>query len=45
MNEGVKSPRADMFPDVMGLQGTLLGQSLTYDIYQNKTFVQVIHNG
>ena len=33
------------FTDAMGLQDTLLGQSLTYDVYQNKPFAQIIHNG
>ena len=33
------------FTDAIGLQDILLGQYLTYDIYQNKSFVQVTHNG
>ena len=33
------------FTNVMRLRDTLLGQSLTYDVYQNKPFVKVIHNG
>ena len=33
------------FPDASGLQDPLLGQLLTYQIYQNTPFVQVIQNG
>ena len=33
------------FTDAMGLQDTLLVQSLTCNVYQNKPFVQAIHNG
>ena len=33
------------FTDAMGLQDTLLVQSLTCNVYQNKPFVQDIHNG
>ena len=33
------------FPDTNGLQDPLLGQLLSYQIYQNTPFVQVIHNG
>ena len=33
------------FTDAMGLQDTLLGQSLAYALDQNMPFVQVIHNG
>ena len=32
-------------PDVNGLPDPLLGQLLSYQIYQNTAFVQVIHNG
>ena len=33
------------FPDANGLPDPLLGQLLSYQIYQNTAFVQVIHNG
>ena len=34
-----------MFVDAMGLQDSVRGQNLSYDVYQSRPFVQVINNG
>ena len=34
-----------VFVDAMGLQDPVRGQNLSYDVYQNRPFVQIIHNG
>ena len=33
-----------VFVDAMGLQDPVRDQNLSYDVYQNRPFVQVIHN-
>ena len=34
-----------VFVDAMGLQDLVRAQNLSYDVYQNQSFVRVIHNG
>ena len=34
-----------VFVDAIGLQDPVRGQNLSYDVYQNRPFVQVIHDG
>jgi len=33
------------YPDIGGLQDPVLGETLNFDVYKNKEFVQVLHNG
>ena len=33
------------YPDIDGLQDTILGQTLNYEIYRSKPFVQILHDG
>ena len=35
----------DQFKEVNGLQDTVLGQNLTFNIYRNVPFFQVLHDG
>ena len=41
----VQSILHKQYPDIGGLQDTILGEILNLNVYQNQPFVQVLHDG